>query len=157
VVGLSTGASKTQQSFAGVIVSNRCLFLVSCLLHIESPEPLFKRIFAMGGTPLLVKPLSFEVTESTYAAAIEKLRFQIMTVEERAKALKQVVVEDLLVARSNLPMLPVIDGELITVRGTFSQWSFKEKLLPGTKWCESIMIGDCEMDGSLDHHQSFLH
>ncbi|KAN0113063.1 carboxylesterase-like protein [Hyaloscypha variabilis] len=130
VVGVSTGA-------------------ISCLLHLESSQPLFKRIFAMGGTPLLLKPLPLEVKESTYAAAIAKLGFTSMTTEARIKALKEVAPEVLLAATANLPMLPTIDGELITVPGTFSQWSFKDKLLPGMKWCESIMIGDCEMDSSV--------
>ncbi|KAE9375345.1 alpha/beta-hydrolase [Stipitochalara longipes BDJ] len=130
VVGVSTGA-------------------ISCLLHLESAQPLFKRIFAMGGTPLLLKPLPLEVTESTYAAAIDKLGFASMTTEERAKALKEVAPDILLAATANLPMMPVIDRELITVPATFSQWSFKDKLLPGTEWCESIMMGDCEMDSSV--------
>jgi hypothetical protein len=102
----------------------------------------------MGGTPLLLKPLSPEVAESTYTAAMDKLGFSALSFKERIKAVKETVIEDLLAATANLPLLPVIDGELLTVPATFSQWSFKEKLLPGTDWCESIMIGDCEMDVS---------
>ena len=102
----------------------------------------------MGGTPLLLKPLPSQVAESIYASAVDRLGLSAMTVEERIKALKETTAEDLLAATANLPLLPVIDRELITVPATFSQWSFKEKLLSGTDWCESIMIGDCEMDVS---------
>lgn len=110
----------------------------------------------MGGTPLLLKPLPLGVTESTYTALAEKLGFIVMTSEERIKALKAARPEDLLAATASLPLLPVIDGDLITVPGTFSQWSFKEKLLPGTEWCDSIMIGDCEMDVRMIHYLVYL-
>jgi hypothetical protein len=106
----------------------------------------------MGGTPLLLKPLPLEVTELSYTAAAEKLGFATMMPEERMKALKAARPEDLLAATAHLPLLPVIDGDLITVPGTFSQWSWKEKLLPGTEWCDSIMIGDCEMDVRVIHY-----
>jgi hypothetical protein len=104
----------------------------------------------MGGTPLLLKPLPPQAAESAYTAVVDKLGLGAMDPEERIKALKETAPEVLLAATAALPMLPVIDGELITVPATFSQWSFKEKPLPGTKWCESIMIGDCEMDVSME-------
>jgi carboxylesterase type B len=131
VVGVSTVASKSRKNFAKVIASNPLVtLLVSCLLHLESPQPLFKRIFAMGGTPLLLKPTP-QVTETAYTAVVTNLGFTAMTPEERIKALEEATAEDLLVATGNLPKLPVVNGELITVPATFSQWSFKEKVLPG--------------------------
>lgn len=104
----------------------------------------------MGGSPLLVKPLPPQVTESIYSAVTGKLGLAAKSAEDRIKALKEVTFEDLLSATENLPLLPFIDGELITAPATYSRWSFQEKLLPGTEWCESIMIGDCEMDVSTN-------
>jgi hypothetical protein len=104
----------------------------------------------MGGTPLLLKPLPPQVTETTYTAVVNTLGLTAMTPEKRIEALKEATAGDLLAATENLPMLPVIDGDLITVPATFSQWPFKKNLLPGIDWCESIMIGDCEMDVSME-------
>jgi hypothetical protein len=107
----------------------------------------------MGGSPLLVKPIPPQVTESIYSAVLGKLGLTTKSPEERIKALKEVAIEDLLSATAHLPLIPFIDGELITAPATYSRWSFQEKLLPGTEWCESIMIGDCEMDVSRSHLQ----
>jgi len=127
--------------------------LVSCLLHLESPQPLFKRILAMGGSPLLVKPVPPPFAESIYAAVVGKLGLAEKAPEERIQALKNATIEDLLSATAQLPLLPSVDGELITAPATFSRWSFQDKTLPGTEWCESIMIGDCEMDVSIARSQ----
>lgn len=123
---------------------------VSSFLHLESQEPLFKRIVSIGGTPLLLKPIPSQVAESVYSAVMEKLDLTASSPKERISALKNTTVENLLAATSNFPLLPIIDGDLITAPATFSKWSFQEKPLPGTEWCESIMIGDCELDVSLN-------
>lgn len=106
----------------------------------------------MGGTPLLLKPIPTQVAESVYTAVLEKLGLTASSPEERVKALKDAPVEKLLEATSNFPLLPIMDGDLVTVPATFSQWSSQEKSLPGTEWCENIMIGDCEMDVGLNLH-----
>ncbi|TVY80602.1 Lipase [Lachnellula suecica] len=121
----------------------------SCLFLLESQQPLFKRLMSMGGTPLLVKPLPSHVAESIYAAVVDKLGLTAASSESRIKVFKEATVEELVAATSNFPLLPVIDGDVVTVPATYPQWSFQENLLPGTKWCESIMIGDCEMDSSI--------
>jgi len=103
----------------------------------------------MGGTPLLLKPVPISVAGGIYNIVIEKLGLaQTTPADARAKALKEASIEDLVAAAEHLPMLPIIDGELVKSPATFSSWSFQERVLPGTKWCESIMIGDCEMDVS---------
>jgi hypothetical protein len=95
-----------------------------------------------------MKPIPPQVTESIYSAVTGKLGLATKLPEERIEALKEATIEDLLSATANLPLIPFIDGELIMAPATFSRWSFQEKLLPGIEWCESIMIGDCEMDVS---------
>ncbi len=133
--------------------------LVSCFLHLESEKPLFNRIVAMGGTPLLLKPVPITVAGGIYNIVMERLGLEhTATADERARALKKATVEELVAAAGNLPMLPIIDGELVNSPATFSRWSFQDTPFPGTEWCESVMIGDCEMDVSTaaNHHTSYL-
>ncbi|PVH76547.1 alpha/beta-hydrolase [Cadophora sp. DSE1049] len=123
---------------------------ISCFLHLESEQPLFNRIVAMGGTPLLLKPVPIPVACGIYDMVIERLGIAKMTTaDEKAKALKEASVEQLVAAAEHLPMLPIIDGEYVKSAATFSKWSFQDTSMPGTKWCESIMMGDCEMDSSI--------
>ncbi|EKD15704.1 uncharacterized protein L3040_004010 [Drepanopeziza brunnea f. sp. 'multigermtubi'] len=123
---------------------------VAAFLHLESTQPLFKRILAMGGSPLLLKPLTMAAASGIHNVVMERLGFaQMQTADEKVRALKEASADQLVAAAEGLPMLPVVDGEYVKSESTFTQWSFQESALPGTQWCESVMIGDCEMDSSI--------
>ncbi|KAH7388968.1 Alpha/Beta hydrolase protein [Cadophora sp. MPI-SDFR-AT-0126] len=123
---------------------------ISCFLHLQSEKPLFKRIVAMGGTPLLLKPIPIFAAGGIYDIVMQKLGLAKMTsADEKVKALKETKAEQLVAAAEQLPMLPIIDSEYVKSAATFSKWSFQDMSMPGTRWCESIMIGDCEMDSSI--------
>ncbi|KAH6703175.1 Alpha/Beta hydrolase protein [Leptodontidium sp. MPI-SDFR-AT-0119] len=123
---------------------------ISCFLHLESDKPLFNRMLAMGGTPLLLKPVPITFASGIYDIAIERLGLaKSSTADQRTNALKEANIDALVAAAENIPMLPIIDGEFVKSPATFSEWSFQNTSMPGTKWCESIIMGDCEMDSSI--------
>ncbi|KAG4443117.1 hypothetical protein IFR05_001443 [Cadophora sp. M221] len=41
------------------------------------------------------------------------------------------------------------ESPIIGISINFSEWSFQNTSMLGRKWCESIMMGDCEMDSSI--------
>ncbi|MAD84545.1 MAG: hypothetical protein CL912_16425 [Deltaproteobacteria bacterium] len=148
VVGESVGASEYWRiPTLGLRITLNTL--VSCFLHLESEKPLFNRVMAMGGTPLLMKPVPISVAGGICDIVMAKLGLAAkLTTDEKLKALKDASIEQLATAAEQLPMLPIIDGEYVKSAATFSKWSFQDSPMPGTKWCESIMMGDCEMDVS---------
>lgn len=120
-------------------------------MHLQSKEPLFKRLVAMGGNALAIKALPPIVSELAYEATLKDLNIAQHSPKERVAALLQIPAKDFLTKLvSGFPLLPVIDGELIKDNYSFAQ--FEEKNLSsiaGSKWCESIMVGECQFDVSL--------
>ncbi|OBT82647.1 hypothetical protein VE02_07942 [Pseudogymnoascus sp. 03VT05] len=122
------------------------------LLH--SPEPLFKRLVGMSGSPLMLPPLSPPVTEFAYAAVIQALELSHLSSAGRVEALLKVPIKTLLEKIPPMvPLMPVIDGTLIPGLSTFAQIS-SEAIesafpLPGKLWCEALMVGDCQLDATI--------
>ena len=102
----------------------------------------------MGGTPLLVKPILPSVAESIYSLVLEKMGLTTKSPEDRVRTLIKTEPEDFLEKLPpGLPLLPLVDGDVLSTVENFAQWSEKDgPPYPGTKWCESIMIGDSQMD-----------
>lgn len=97
-----------------------------------------------------MKPVPISVAGGICDIVMAKLGLAAkLTTDEKLKALKDASIEQLATAAEQLPMLPIIDGEYVKSAATFSKWSFQDSPMPGTKWCESIMMGDCEMDSSI--------
>ncbi|KAL5317254.1 hypothetical protein ACEPPN_014349 [Leptodophora sp. 'Broadleaf-Isolate-01'] len=123
----------------------------SLLLH--STEPLFKRYVSMSGTSLTIKPLPLPVSEFAYSSVIETLGLKDVSGSERMKALLDIPVEKLLSVSPNIPLMPVVDGDLIPSTVNFAQISSKDDDpaldMPGRKWCQDLLIGDCQFDGSI--------
>ncbi|KAH7336031.1 carboxylesterase-like protein [Rhexocercosporidium sp. MPI-PUGE-AT-0058] len=123
----------------------------SLLLH--STEPLFKRYVSMSGTSLMMKPLPPPVSEFAYSSVIEMFGLKDASGPERIKALLALPVEKLLSVPPNIPLVPVIDGDLIRSIINFAQISSKDDDpaldMPGRKWCQDLLIGDCQFDGSI--------
>lgn len=114
--------------------------------HFHQEEKLFRRAVAMSGTDLLVKPLPKEVAEMGYGKVCELLGLGEKG-EERVKGLREVDGMEML-GKIGMAVQtgPVLDGEVIRYASTYE--SLKGKGVPGTKWCESLMIGDCAFDVS---------
>lgn len=102
----------------------------------------------MGGTPLLAKPVTTPITESIYSLVLDKLDLTTKSPEDRVRTLITTKPEDLLEKLPpGLPLFPLVDGEVLSTPASFAQLSEKNgPPFPGTKWCESIMIGDSELD-----------
>ena len=128
--------------------------LASATLHLYSEEPLFKRLVIIGGTHLMFTPLPPAVQEHAYGAVIQKLGLESSSPDQRIKALKEIPVEELYTKFGfDLPLLPVPDDSLVpSTVATFADVSTKDAktnaIMPGRKWCEALLIGDCQYDVS---------
>lgn len=123
---------------------------MSATHHLQSEVPLFERMVSLSGTSLLMQPLPEEVTESTYEAIVDRLGLASLPPTERVNALVQTDTQELLRACSpGDALLPAIGGDLDLKSHTYAeiyQGCSGSLNLPGRKWCEYIMIGDCQMD-----------
>ncbi|PYI26720.1 alpha/beta-hydrolase [Aspergillus indologenus CBS 114.80] len=126
---------------------------VSATHHLQSELPLFKRMVSMGGTNLLMRPLPHAVAESTYRGYVDRLGLGSLSAAERVQALLTMDYETIVAAFSPADaLLPVSGGELRLTDHTYAeiyQGDAGSLVLPGRKWCERIMIGDCQSDGSI--------
>lgn len=123
------------------------------MLHLHSDEPLFKRFISMSGSSLMLKPLPLPVTEFAYASVLKALDIENLSGPERVKFLLESPIEKLLESVSpSIPLMPVVDGELIPGVGTLLQISNKVDdpalPMPGRQWCKSLLTGDCQFDVS---------
>lgn len=119
------------------------------MLHLMSPEPLFRRVACAGGSALLFRPLAESVGETAYSSVLKALGLEIMPPEQRIKRLLEIPITEIVSKISpEIPLRPIIDGEIITSDVTFAGWRDTAHL-PGRAWCESILIGDCQFDVSV--------
>jgi carboxylesterase type B len=124
--------------------------VASVLYHLHSTEPLFKRCISMSGTPLMLQALSPEMAETSYNTIIREFALEDASAEERIETLRTASPE-VLVSKTpmTVPLLPYLDGKFIPEQTTFTKLS----ALPGMQWCEHLMIGDCQHDGTIFHFQ----
>ena len=106
----------------------------------------------MSGSMLTRKPIPLMVGDTAYDAALNILGIHSKDPQERLKALNDVPSSEIISKISfQLPIMPVIDEDLIKVEPTFTDFESSAdvaKLLPGRKWCKELMAGDCQMDVS---------
>ncbi|KAK5206760.1 hypothetical protein LTR41_007753 [Exophiala xenobiotica] len=126
---------------------------VSCTLHLQSQQPLFKQMMAMGGSSLLMKPLPVAVAEYAYSRVLGAVGIDIsLSLEEKLKALFETPVETFLNnIGPDVPLLPVHDEEYIKYPSSFAQWAQPDlqAQIPGLRWCDCVMVGDCQFDASI--------
>ncbi|KAI0121271.1 Alpha/Beta hydrolase protein [Xylariales sp. AK1849] len=126
---------------------------VSCTLHLQSREPLFNQLVSMGGTSLLMKPLPPQIADVTYSSVLKIVGVNdAMTPKEQLKGLLNVNPETFLSSVGpDVPLLPIIDGDIITSKVTFAQWTGSDSSgsVPGTAWCRRVMLGDCQNDAMI--------
>jgi hypothetical protein len=107
----------------------------------------------MSGTPVMLKPLPLTVAEIGYTSIIKEFGLGNSSTEERIERLKTMDPEEL-VAKTprNAPSLPWLDGDILPAdeRTTFAKLeAMDHEGLPGMKWCEEMMLGDCQHDGNV--------
>ncbi|CAI7657092.1 unnamed protein product [Penicillium glandicola] len=126
---------------------------VSGAQHLHSKVPLFTRYVSMGGTNLLVKPLPEIVNELNYGQLIRSLNLQDLIAEDRVKELEAMPAEKILASLTpSMVFVPSSGGDLNLPLNNFEEIYLGESrgdTHPGKAWCEQIMIGDCQMDGSV--------
>ncbi|KAJ5382245.1 carboxylesterase [Penicillium concentricum] len=126
---------------------------VSGTQHLHSKVPLFTRLVSMGGTNLLVKPLPEIVNEHNYGQLLQSLNLQDLSPEDRVKELEVLPAERILASLSpGMAFLPSSGGDLNLPTNNFEEIYLGKSqgaTHPGKSWCKQIMIGDCEMDGSI--------
>jgi hypothetical protein len=107
----------------------------------------------MSGTTLMMQPLPPQVPEFVYAAIIQSLGAEELSTEGRIEKLLSLSDTELAtLAPPSLPLLPIVDYELIPGNINFAQISSKEGpsvSMPGRHWCEELLIGDCQFDVSF--------
>jgi hypothetical protein len=119
----------------------------------------------MSGTTLMLQPLPPQVPEFVYATAIKSVGAEELSSQERIQNLLDLPAEDLAtLIPPTLPLIPVVDGDIIPGNVNFEQMSSKDDPsgvpMPGRKWCEELLIGDCQFDVSFlvllatEHKQS---
>jgi hypothetical protein len=108
----------------------------------------------MSGSSLMLKPLPAPVSEFVYASVAKDLGLENLSAMERVRVLADLPFEDLLSKVSPaLPLMPVMDGDIIPGPVTFSQIYSADNAanskLAGKKWCESLLVGNCQADVSV--------
>lgn len=124
---------------------------VATTLHLYSPEKLFNRAIATGGSFLLVGPFSYEIYEGIYQQVLSALGLDKLEPDERVRQLLSLPLNDV-IARlpPSIAFLPAIDGDIVPTRPSYAAVSRQEdQELPGKKWLDGFMIGDSQFDVSF--------
>ncbi|KAF2827372.1 alpha/beta-hydrolase [Ophiobolus disseminans] len=129
--------------------SAKALVQVTAVLYqFHSEEPLFQRCISMSGTPIMLKPLPLPVTEMVYETIMTELGLQDAPVDERIQRLRSIEPQELVEKTPmTVPLLPSLDDEIVPEATTFAKLANND--VPGWKWCEELMIGDCQHDGNV--------
>jgi hypothetical protein len=72
-----------------------------------------------------------------------------MTTEERVKAILGTPLERLAPLAASLPLIPTLDGKVLVSGQSYEKLNDDLTKWPGTQWCRSLMIGDCQFDVSI--------
>ncbi|KAF4547612.1 Carboxylesterase-like protein 8 [Elsinoe fawcettii] len=117
-------------------------------MHFQSEEKLFNQAIAMSGTDVAVKAVPGFVGEITWNKAAEVLELK-GTGEEKVKQLLAMKGLDMLgKAGMAVQTMPIIDGEVVKF-GTTYEMLKEQGTIPGTKWLNRLLIGDCGFDGNI--------
>lgn len=131
-----------------VATSDIVIVVVATTLHLYSPEKLFNRAIATGGSFLLVGPFSPEIYEGIYQRVLSVLGLDTLEPEERIRKLLTLPLDEVIAKLPpDVPFMPVIDGDIIPLRPSYGAVGSREDLsLPGKEWLDGFMIGDSQFD-----------
>ena len=101
----------------------------------------------------MMKPLPPPLSEFAYDSVIQALGLKDLPTPERVEALQKLPAAELLTkVPPGIPLMPVVDGDLIPDAVSFLQISAPGEdvgfSIPGKKWCEDLLIGDTQFDVS---------
>jgi carboxylesterase type B len=127
------------------------------LYQLHSKEPLFKRCISMSGTPIMLKTLPLSGAEMAYTSIIKEFDLENASTEERIQRLKTAEPEELVEKTPmSVPLLPFLDGgvmpkpgDIVPEKDAFAKLGTSAVTVPGMRWCEELMIGDCRHDGNV--------
>lgn len=123
---------------------------ISVCYHLFSKQPLFKRMISMSGTQLLMPPVTPEIAEANYEKAIKALGLQ--DGDKAIKALTKGLDGKEMAGKLmgvGVPNIPVLDDDLCPTSFNFDTIQSNKTTIPGQKWCEAAIIGDCQFDGNI--------
>ncbi|POS81392.1 carboxylesterase [Diaporthe helianthi] len=125
----------------------------SGFFHLQSPEPLFSRLAAYGGSPL-IQPIPLQVSEIAYEIATKILGIDSQPPADQVKSLLDIPAEELSakIGRLPVPVTAAEDGEVVRSTTSFAalaDTSALEKEFPGTEYCKPVLLGDGEFDGMV--------
>lgn len=128
---------------------------VSTAVHFHSEQPLFKRAMLMAGSTLLMGPAPESVAEANYQKAIKLLELEALSPKERVRSLLEMDGQNLraTLLQGGVTPLPVIDGEMCPVGVDFKSVMDGSINLSAKHWCDSLLIGDCAFDVSVQTKQ----
>jgi carboxylesterase type B len=127
--------------------------VASGFYHLQSPEPLFSRLAAYGGSPL-IQPIPLEVSEIAYSTAMKVLGIEGQSPADQVKSLLKIPAEELSAKLGHLPvpLTAAVDGEVVRSKTSYAALANTgslEKEFPGTDYCKSILLGDGQFDGMI--------
>lgn len=98
-----------------------------------------------------------ELAETSYSSVLGVLGATDLSPKEQLQKVLDTPSEEIVerVGRK-FPMAPLIDGESIPVQTTFNSLSDEAqiaKLLPGLRHCKRLLVGDCQLDVSIDQQE----
>lgn len=105
----------------------------------------------MSGSEMLARPSSLSKADEGYATVLKTLSLDSLSPEERVSKLSSYPGMDLLAKLGrSVSFGPVLDNDVVSINSTFSSLPSGSETYPASKWCESLMIGDCAFDGSIN-------
>lgn len=105
---------------------------------------------------MMLKPLSVNTAEATYNTIIHALELENASVEDRIQRLLTITPEELVEKTPMTARLaPFLDDDILPEAITFEKIASGLDV-PGVKWCEALMIGDCQHDVRLQTALFFL-
>ncbi|PMD31812.1 para-nitrobenzyl esterase [Hyaloscypha variabilis F] len=122
------------------------IFISTLLL---TKEPIFNRACMMSGDTTLRRPRTMEWQNTHYQANIKLLGLEKATGEARKAELYNMSASEI---TAKLPAFqhwsPTVDGEFISQEVTLGILSDVKNPIGKPAWCEAVMVGDVEHDGT---------
>ncbi|KAK3381026.1 Alpha/Beta hydrolase protein [Podospora didyma] len=124
-----------------------------------SDEKLAKRLVCLGGCPpLLGSVLPLEVADHAAQSAVAALGLKYASPSELVDRLLDVPVQDLFAKMSPaIPLLPTVDGDVISKQFSYHSFAEETTQMPGRQWIESILMVYSELDASIMGSMNLSH